>query len=130
MLKMAILNLQEAEDRSKLSEFTDNISKFCISKRSSAEFLTSDMVELYKDIAENCDIPGTCLLLIKGIKDNPSSPYRNNSFYMKGNTRFFYDNYVLPVGDIITAMKPNDHKAKFISAYNKLRTEYEKDAAL
>ncbi|WP_155988346.1 hypothetical protein [Oribacterium sp. P6A1] len=129
MLKMAILNLQGKEDREKLSNFADDISKFCISKRSSADFLTSDMAELYRDIAENCDIPGTCLMLIKGIKDNPSSPYRNNSFYMKGNTRLFYDKYVVPVGNIITAMKPNDHKAKFVSVYNKFRVEYEKDAA-
>ncbi|MCR5321987.1 MAG: hypothetical protein K6E85_01700 [Lachnospiraceae bacterium] len=125
MIELMAKNMQAKEDIPDFSAFIDKISSYIIPKRTSSVFLSSEMVEIYAEIAGRCDIPKTCLALLKSIELNPDSPYKTNSFYMRSKTQYFYDNYVLAIGRILAAMKESDYRSKFLSAFNKMKASYE-----
>lgn len=127
MLELIALNMQSSEDIKELSEFADKICPYYILKRTSINYFTNGMYEIYKEYAEHCDIPKTCFALMKSIKQNPDSPYCNNTFYLKSKTEYFYNNYVIPIGEIISSMSNGEFKQKFINSYKKLKEEYISD---
>lgn len=128
MVSLIVKNMQSQEDRSELEAWIDTICSYCIGKYPSADFLTEDRVELYCDLASNCNIPKTCLALLKGIKTNPDSPYAANCFYMKAKTNYFREHYVVPIGRIITAMQDKPYSQKFSSAYKTFYNQFDMDA--
>ena len=85
---------------------------------------------MYVELAGHCNIPKTCLALIKAISENPDSPYTDNSFYLKSKTKYFYDNFVMKIGSIINAMAKSEIKDKFVNAYVKTKDKYEQDAQM
>lgn len=119
MIQLIAANMQDAQDKDDLCAFIDKICPYLISKRTSSGYLTKELAEMYKDLAEYCSIPKTCFALLKSIDANPDSPYSDNSFYLKSKTRYFYDNYVLPIGNIIGAMNSREYKEKFMNSYKK-----------
>lgn len=127
MLELAALNMQSSEDVEELSRFVDKVCPYYISKRASTNFFTKEMYEIYEELSGHCDIPKTCFALLKSIKQNPDSPYSDNSFYLKAKTEYFYNNYVLPIGEIIQNMSNQEVKPKFVVTYNKLKEEYRND---
>lgn len=129
-LRLIAVNMQSEEDAVDLCDFVDKLCPYLIKKRTSMDFLTKNLIEIYEELAGHCDIPKTCFALLKAIDENPDSPYTNNSFYLRSKSRYFYDNYILPVGKIINAMRTKELKDKFANSYNKKRTKYEEDAAL
>jgi hypothetical protein len=130
ILRLIAINMQSEEDSIELCDFVDKLSPYIIKKRTSIDFLTNSLVEIYQDLASHCDIPKTCFSLLKAIDENPDSPYTNNSFYLRSKSRYFYDNYILRVGIIINGMKTKELRDKFSSSYIKKRMKYEEDAAL
>lgn len=94
------------------------------------DFLTRDLVKIYIKLTELCNIPKTCFALLKSIQENPDSPYVNNSFYLQAKAKYFFDNFIQPVGEIIGSMKSMELRDKFISSYNKKRDKYKLDAAI
>lgn len=117
MLTLVIKNMQSQDDRKILENFIDTISPYCIEKYPSDDFLTEERCELYSDIAANCNIPKTCVTLLKGIRANPDSPYVTNTFNMRARSEHFLNSYVKRVGKIISSMKKSDYSSKFAQAY-------------
>ncbi len=130
VIELVSINMQSKEDEADLCEFVDKLCPYLISRRASMDFLTNHLIDLYKELARHCDIPKTCFALLKGIDDNPDSPYVNKCFYLHAKARYFYDHYILPVGTIIDAMRTRDIKEKFIASYRKKKAKYEEDANL
>ncbi len=130
IIKLMALNMQSEEDAQQLCGFIDKLCPYILMKRPSINFFTPSLCEMYGDLAEHCDIPKTCFALIKLIKQNPDSPYSDNSFYLQARSRYFYDNFILLVGGIIKKMKSQDLREKFISSYEKIKREYETDAKI
>ncbi len=130
VLTLIAVNMQSEEDSADLCGFVDALSPYLIKKRTSVNFLTNNLVGIYEELAGYCDIPKTCFALLKAIDENPDSPYRNDSFYLRSNAKYFYDNFVLPVGKILNAMKTGELRDKFSNSYNKKRVKYEEDATL
>lgn len=128
IIEFMAMNLPGEEDKQDLLKFIDEICPFFIKKRHSSNFLSGKLLEMYVDLARHCDVPKICLSLIKAITENPDSPYISNSFYLKSKTKYFYDNFVIPVGDVIDAMATKELREKFSSAYKKVKTKYEEDA--
>jgi len=128
MVSLIVKNMQSQEDHSELETWLDTICSYCIGKYPSADFLAKERVELYCDLASNCNIPKTCLALIKGIKVNPDSPYVANCFYMKAKTAYFREHYVESVGKIIVAMQDGPYRQKFLSAYKTFKEQFDLDA--
>lgn len=112
-----------------LSVFLDSFCAYMISKRTSSQFLTAEQVEMYKDLVADLDMPKTCFALLKAIESNPESPYVGNEFYLKARTEHFYQNFVLPIGDIISSMKDSDFKGKFISTFKQKKDKFIADMA-
>ncbi len=54
----------------------------------------------------------------------------DNSFYLKSKTRYFYDNYVIPVGNIISAMNSPEYREKFMNSYRKKQNQFLSDAKM
>ena len=126
MVTLMIKNhLVEAE----LDQFIDTVCPYCINKYPSADFMNAEREEFYCDVASHCTIPKTCLSLLKGIKGNPDSPYVSHSFYMKAKTKYFFDNYVSRVGKVISSMRDNQYKQKFVTAFKESLSQYQTDAA-
>ncbi len=128
IITILALNMQAEEDSVELGEFIDKLCPYFISKRPSMDYLNKELVDIYIEIAGHCDIPKTCFALLKSINENPDSPYINNCFYLQAKTKHFYENYVLPIGEIINSMKNNEIKQKFVGSYLKKKEKYELDA--
>jgi hypothetical protein len=129
-LRLIAVNMQSEEDSEQLCDFVDKLCPYLINRRSSMDFLSNNQIEIYEELAGHCDIPKTCFALLKAIDDNPDSPYINNCFYLRSKAKYFYDNFILPVGKIINAMRTKELRDKFANSYMKKRTRYEEDAAL
>ena len=79
---------------------------------------------MYKELASHCGVPKTCFALLKSITENPDSPMANNSFFLKAKARYFYDNYVTVVGDILRGMAESDFKNKFLQAFDQKQKQF------
>ncbi len=125
ILLLLAKNMQAEDDAPELGALIDFLCPQCLSKRGSSSFLTPERVEIYQELAEHCDIPKTCFALIKSIQINPDSPYVSNTFHLHSRTKYFYDNFLLPVGKIVANMKASEMKPKFIAAYQKTKENFE-----
>lgn len=124
MIELIALNMQSDDDKEELASFIDKVCPYIILKRPSIAFLNKNMAEIYGDLAEHCNIPKTCFALIKSIKENPDSPFGNDTFYLKARTEYYYNNFVKPIGTIISRMSSSELKSKFLGAYDALNNEY------
>lgn len=127
-IRLIAVNMQSEEDAADLCDFVDKLCPYLISKRSSIDFLTHSLIEVYGELAGHCNIPKTCFALLKAIDENPDSPYVSNCFYLHSKARYFYDNFILPVGKIINEMRTKELKDKFVNSYLQKRKKYEEDA--
>ena len=123
-------NMQAPEDKKELCTFVDSFSGNLIGKRPSMVFLTRSLIGKYAQLAAHCGIPKTCFALIEAIQKNPDSPYVGNRFFLKAKTRYFYDEFVKPIGTVIEAMEEGAYKQKFLNAYQMRKKQYETDAGL
>lgn len=128
VIQMIAVNMQSEEDSQDLCEFIDTICPYLISKRTSMNYLTKNLADMYKELAGHCNIPKTCFALLKSIETNPDSPYVNDSFYLESKTQYFYDNYVVPIGSVIRGIGDLQLKEKFISSYEKKHTKFIEDS--
>lgn len=130
VIQLIAVNMQSSDDARELCTVIDTICPFLISKRTSAAYLTDNLVDMYRELAEHCGIPKTCFALLKSIETNPDSPYVGQSFYLKAKARYFYDNYVVGIGSIIHAMNDAALRSKFVGAYESKCQQYKIDAGM
>ena len=130
VLTLIAKNSQSESDAEDLCKFVDTLCPFLISKRPSSRFLTQNLADIYQELAGHCDIPKTCYALLNSIQTNPDSPYINNSFFLKTKTKSFYDEFVLPVGTIVSSMRNQELRAKFVDSFHKRRQKLEQDAEI
>ncbi len=109
---------------SELCKFVDNFSPNIISSRTSHEFLTEALVETYTKLSAYCSIPKTCFALLGAIENNNESPLKTGQFYLKGTCKKFYDQFVVPVGNIIDNMKSEKNRPQFVKAFSDKETLY------
>ncbi len=129
ILTFAAVNMQSAEDEKELCDFVDRMCPFFISRRTSMDFFKYNR-EIYYDFARHCGIPKTCYALMKAITENPDSPYKNKRFDLEARNRYFFDYYVVPVGDIIHDMNFMEMKQRFTAYYAQVKTKYAEDTKL
>lgn len=130
VIQLVAVNMQSAEDKAELCAFIDRICPFLISKRTSATYLTNNLLEMYQELAGHCGIPKTCFALLKSIETNPDSPYVGNNFYLKAKARYFYERYVVDIGKVIRSMNDVTLRTKFLGAYESKCKKYKVDAEL
>ena len=130
VIELVAVNMQAEEDAAELGNFVDTLCPYLISKRTSSKFLTRNLMEMYQELAAHCGIPKTCFSLLKAIDTNPDSPYLDNSFYLKAKSRYFYENYVINIGSILSSMKDAELKRKFWAVYQKKCEQYRADAGI
>ena len=130
VIELLAKNMQSEESLPELTDVLDTVCPYFISKRTSMDYLTASLVDMYKELAMHCGIPKTCFALLKSIETNPDSPYASNSFFLTSKCRFFYEHYIIPIGDIISAMGNSEYSAKFMNAYNSKCQKYKVDANL
>lgn len=121
ILTWALANLPDDD----LLKFVDDFSPRIIGKRINIDFFVDGNGESYKEIAKKCSVPKTCYALLTAIRSNPDSPFLGNKFFLKTKTQRFYNDFVLPVGEIISSMSSFELKGKFYQVYKQLRSTYE-----
>ena len=112
-------------DNGQLLELVENFSPSLILRRTNIDFFTPQMAQIYKGIAARVTAPKTCYALMTAMVRNPDSPYPKNSFFLKTKTARFYQDFVLPLGEILNAMADQATKEKFMHAYKAKRAELE-----
>lgn len=123
-------NMNASEDRPLLLRFFDELLPYFIKKRGSIDFFSKEQVELYHDLARHCGLPKTCFALLSSIETNPDSPYFSQAFYLQERTRYFYLNFVVPVGSVIRSMDEEfgaEFKSKLLAVYAKKKKKFEHD---
>lgn len=130
VIELVATNMQSKEDAAALCSFVDALCPYLIARRPSSSFLTKELAEMYRELTDHCGIPKTCFALIKSIDTNPDSPYVDNSFYLKAKARYFYDHYVMEIGDILAAFNDPALRAKFLTAYRNKCAKYRQDAGI
>lgn len=123
-IRLISINSSSERDKKSLCEFIDTLCPYLISKRSSSAFLTNELIEMYADLAKHCSIPKTCYALLLSIQNNPDSPYIGNMNTSAGKNSYFYKNYILPIGKIISNISDINLRPKFVSAFNSKDAEY------
>ncbi len=111
--------------KTNMLKFMDVVCPYWISTRSSSDFLTPELAKIYTIFASHCTIPKTCYALYNAIAKIPDSPCVGGTFYLATKTRKFYENFVLPIGGIIGAMKDTSQRAKFSAAYENRKKQFE-----
>ncbi len=117
-IRLIAINSQDESDKKDLCNFIDAISPYLIAKRPGISYLTAELAEMYSDLAGHCNIPKTCFALLDSIEKNPDSPYRNNTFSHTARNKYFYENYILPIGNIVKSINDTMLREKFVAAYN------------
>ncbi|MBP5331511.1 MAG: hypothetical protein J6Y89_06635 [Lachnospiraceae bacterium] len=125
VIEVIAVNMQADEDIDELSQFIEKICPNMIPRRASSDYLSGNLLDMYIELAEHCNIPKTCYSLLKSIDSNPDSPAVRNSFDMKAASRHYFEHYVLNVGKVLAAMRESEFKSKFLGAYSKLKSKYE-----
>lgn len=120
VLRWAEANLVPSD----LCNFVDSFSAILISRRSTIDFFTPELEELYQKISASCSIPKTCFSLLQAISKNPDSPYPENRFFLKTKTQRFYNDFVLPIGEIIKVMASQELREKFYKAYQQQLNDF------
>ena len=109
-----------------LCEFTASFSTQLIPKRTTIDFMTPALTEAYKNVSAAGTAPKTCYALLQAVLNNPDSPFRTNAFYLRTKTQRFYQEFLLPVGEILTSMASPELKNKFCHVYQSKKEEFEK----
>ena len=128
IIEISAYNMQSIDDIKELEEFIDKICPYFIKNRLSADFMRDKGASYYEELANRLNIPKTCFALIKSIEENPESPYVSDSFSLQSKTRYFYENFVLVVGEVLNKMKESDYKAKLLMAYEQKLNKFKADA--
>lgn len=128
IIEISAYNMQSVDDIKELEEFIDKICPYFIKNRLSADFMRDKGASYYEELANRLNIPKTCFALIKSIEENPESPYVSGSFSLQSKTRYFYENFVLVVGEVLNKMKESDYKAKLLMAYEQKLNKFKADA--
>ncbi len=127
VIQLIARNMQADEDAPTLCEFFDKLCPYLISKWPSIAYFTPAIAEMFAELAAHCGIPKTCFALINAIRENPDSPYKRNTFFLKQKTKYFYQHFVTPIGAIVEAMKDDPVKAKFVSVFQQRKCQFEED---
>ena len=121
----AVIRCIQKQDPENLCSFVDAFSPYIIKKRDSTVYLTPELVALYKELAGQCDIPKTCYALLSSVTTIPGSPYTNDSFYLKTKSTNFRNQYLVPIGEIISSIKSGQLRAQFSGAYQKRLSDFD-----
>lgn len=130
IIELFARNMQADESIQELNDFLDKICPYFIGKRTSMDYLNRNLIEMYKELIGHCGIPRTCLALLKSIDTNPDSPYATNGFYLASKSRYYYENYIVPIGEILNCITNDQYRGKFLAVYNKKCEQYRQDANL
>ena len=130
VIKLVAEYLSQPDNAEELCTIIDDICPTLIADRTSSAYLTEDLAQMYRELAEHCGIPKTCFALLKSIRENPDSPYKRQTFYLKVKSQYFYDHYVAQIGRILHAMRDPGRRRSFISVYNTWCEAYRKDAGI
>ncbi len=115
----------EYDDENELCDFVEKFCPFIIARQVNTEWFTQNMVKCLKECSAITNIPKTWYALYVSISKSPDSPILKNTFYLKTKSSRFYSEYILPIGEIFAQIKDETLKKKFVSAYNKVKMEFE-----
>jgi hypothetical protein len=130
IIELFAKNMQSDESRDELRTILDTLCPYFISKRTSSDYLNENLTGMYKELIGHCGIPRTCFALLDSIEKNPDSPYVDRSFYLHAKCEYYYEHYVVPIGDIIGTMGNDEWGNKFRSVYEAKKNNYMKDAGI
>lgn len=125
IISVVAKNMQTEADKTQLCEFIDTVCPYFIMKRPSINYLTHELADMYAELASHCDVPKTCFALLKSIDTNPDSPFVKDDFYMGAKAKYFYDNYLLQIGNIIDNIRNTDMRSKFRNVFWQKKSLFE-----
>ena len=120
-----LTKFNEYDDTKELSEFVEKFSPILITKREDFNWLTENMINVYKSITKKTSIPKTWYALYSSAVKNHESPLQNGLFYLKTKTQRIYSECIVPIGEILDLIKEEDYKEKFSKGYLKIKKVYE-----
>ncbi len=112
------------DDDNELGEFVEQFCPFSISKRVNMDWLTPKLANVYKEISKKTSIPKTCYALYLSLTKNPDSPFVGG-FFLRTKTARYYNEYLLPIGEVFNNISDQAVKTKFVSVYNKVKQQCE-----
>ena len=116
----------EYDDPKELAEFVEGFSPLLIMNRTSVNWLTPSMAEVYLAITRRTAIPKTWYALYASIKKNPDSPLKTGQFFLKTKCKRIYEEYVLPIGKILDSIQDDALRNKFHQAYESTKKKKKK----
>lgn len=107
------------------AEFMDGFSPYLLVRRSSTVFFTNEVKNGYLDITKKGMAPKTWFALLSSLEKNPDSPIPGATYYLTTKTKLFHDEYLLPVGEILSAIPEETLRRKFLAVYAKTKAVIE-----
>ncbi len=109
------------DDDAEIGEFAEQFCPYTIAKRDHIDWFTPKLAGIYIQMSKKSSIPKTCYALYLSLTKNPDSPFVSNTFYLATKTKRYYDDYMLPIGEVFNNIGDQAVKAKFVSVYNKAK---------
>lgn len=116
--KIILTKMLETQSASDLGAFVDSFSPYAIARRTNSEWLDVEMADLYKTINGQVDIPKTWFALYGSLGKNPDSPEIGDTYYLTTKASRFFNNYILRIGEIFSAIKSEALYRKFNGAFS------------
>lgn len=124
ILKLIDMNSQGPEMIMKELEFVEKLCPYWIANRQTSGYLTSELARMYMQLASVATIPKTCYALYNSIVTISDSPVVTNSFFLKTKCENFLNEYILPIGQIISFMRDPATKEKYCGAFEKRKNAF------
>lgn len=115
-------------DAKNVSAFAEAFCSKLVSLQTSRSFLTSDLQQLYCELAEEYTMQKLCLALLSATRTNPDSPIPKNQFFMEAKVEAFRREYFQPIGQVINSMKDEALCRKFQAVYRNELAKYDQSA--
>lgn len=116
-----ILQTQKSKE---IAAFVEEFSPYTINKRGSIDWFDSQMVNIYVALTEKASIPKTWFALYKQISENPDSPEKTDTFYLKTKAKRFFEDYVCNLEKIFAKINDTQWKDKFVGGLAKKKQFY------
>ena len=107
------------------TEFVEAFSPAIINSYTDIKWATPEIFEAFKEAGKHGNMPKTWFALYQCALQNPSSPLKDpDNWEYEDSVKRFYNNYVLKIDDVFSAIQDETLRAKFHGGSTKIKNVF------
>ena len=107
------------------ADFVENFSPAIINSYTDIKWATPEIFETFKEATKHGNMPKTWYALYQCALQNPTSPLKDpDNWEYEDTVKRFYNNYVLKIDDVFSAIQDETLRAKFHGGSTKIKNVF------